>query len=84
MRSLSNKYNALLIFDECTTGFRETFGGLHKKYNVFRDIVIFGKALGNGYAITAVLGKKKTLCEKPQNLLFQVPFGQKDQDPQRL
>ena len=32
--------------------------GLHKKYNVFPDIVIFGKALGNGYAITAVLGKK--------------------------
>ena len=47
-----------MIFDECTSGFRETFGGLHKKYGVNPDIAMFGKALGNGYAITAVLGRK--------------------------
>ena len=47
----------VLIFDECTSGFRETYGGLHKKYQVFPDLVIYGKALGNGYAITAVVGK---------------------------
>ena len=47
-----------MIFDECTSGFRETFGGLHKKYNVEPDMAMFGKALGNGYAITAVIGNK--------------------------
>ena len=37
----------------------ETFGGLHKKYGVNPDMAMFGKALkGNGYAITAVIGKK--------------------------
>ena len=47
----------MLIFDECTTGFRETFGGIHKKYGVEPDIAVFGKALGNGYAVTSVLGR---------------------------
>ena len=51
----------VLIFDECTTGFRETLGGLHKKVNVKPDICIFGKALGNGYPITAVVGKKNVM-----------------------
>ncbi len=61
VRRLANKYKAVLIFDECTTGFRETLGGIHKKYKVNPDMAIFGKALGNGYAITAVLGKKKIM-----------------------
>jgi glutamate-1-semialdehyde 2,1-aminomutase len=61
VRRLANKYKAILIFDECTTGFRETLGGMHKKYKVNPDMAIFGKALGNGYAITAVIGKKKIM-----------------------
>ena len=56
VRILANKFNIILIFDECTTGFRETFGGIHLKYKVNPDIAVFGKALGNGYPITAVLG----------------------------
>jgi glutamate-1-semialdehyde 2,1-aminomutase len=61
VRELSNKNNIVLIFDECTSGFRETFGGLHKKYNVDPDMAIFGKALGNGYAITAVIGTREVM-----------------------
>ena len=49
----------ILIFDECTTGFRETLGGLHLKYKINPDLAIFGKAIGNGFPITAVIGKKK-------------------------
>ena len=56
VRKLANENDIILIFDECTSGFRETFGGLHKKYNVEPDMAMFGKALGNGYAITAVIG----------------------------
>ena len=55
------KKNIILIFDECSSGFRETFGGLHKKYNVDPDMAIFGKTLGNGYAITAVIGKREIM-----------------------
>ena len=59
IRKLADENGIILIFDECTSGFRETFGGIHKKYKVNPDIAIFGKALGNGYAITAVIGRKK-------------------------
>ena len=38
--------------------FRETNTGLYKKYNIELDIAIYGKTLGNGYAITAVVGKR--------------------------
>ena len=61
VRSLCSKNNVVLIFDECTTGFRETLGGLHKKYKVSPDICIFGKALGNGFPITAIIGRKKIM-----------------------
>ena len=61
VRNLSNKYNAVLIFDECTSGFRETLGGIFHKYKVFPDLVTYGKAIGNGHAITAVVGRKKFL-----------------------
>ena len=59
VRDLCDKKNIILIFDECTSGFRETLGGIHLKHNVSPDICMFGKALGNGYAITSVIGKKK-------------------------
>ena len=59
VRDLCDKKNIILIFDECTSGFRETLGGIHLKHNISPDICMFGKALGNGYAITSVIGKKK-------------------------
>ena len=58
VRELCNKKNIILIFDECTSGFRSSFGGLHLNYKVNPDILILGKALGNGYAINAILGKR--------------------------
>ena len=61
VRKLATEKNIILIFDECSSGFRQTFGGLHKEYDVEPDIAIFGKALGNGYAITAVLGRHEIM-----------------------
>ena len=57
VRNLASANGIVLIFDECTSGFRETFGGIHKNFGVSPDMMVLGKALGNGYAITAVLGK---------------------------
>ena len=57
IRKITLDKKIVLIFDECTSGFRETFGGIHKKYDVSPDMALFGKALGNGYAITSVIGK---------------------------
>jgi glutamate-1-semialdehyde 2,1-aminomutase len=59
VREIATANNIILIFDECTSGFRETLGGLHKKYDVEPDIAIFAKALGNGYAISACIGRQE-------------------------
>lgn len=61
VRDLATKHNCVLIFDECTSGFRETFGGLHKKFGVEPDMAMFGKTLGNGYAISAIVGRKEIM-----------------------
>ena len=61
VRNLATKKNIILIFDECTTGFRENFGGIHLLTKVIPDLAIFGKALGNGYPITAVIGKDEIM-----------------------
>jgi len=58
VRQLANDHGIVLIFDECTSGFRQTFGGLHKLYGVEPDMAMFGKTLGNGYAVTATIGRR--------------------------
>ena len=61
VRDLATRKGIVLMFDECTSGFRQTFGGLHKQYGVEPDIAMFAKALGNGYAITAVVGRREVM-----------------------
>mgnify|MGYP001275930790 CR=1 FL=1 len=73
VRKLATDNNIILIFDECTSGFRETFGGLHIKYGIEPDMAIFGKALGNGYAVTATVGKKE-IMEAAQSTFISSTF----------
>jgi glutamate-1-semialdehyde 2,1-aminomutase len=73
VRKLATEKNIVLIFDECTSGFRETFGGLHKKYSVEPDMAMFGKALGNGYAITAAIGRRD-IMEAAQSTFISSTF----------
>ncbi len=61
VRQLATERGIVLIFDECTSGFRQTFGGLHKLYGVEPDMAMFGKALGNGYGITATIGRREVM-----------------------
>jgi len=61
VRKLATDKNIVLIFDECTSGFRETFGGIFNKYGVEPDIAMFGKTIGNGYALTAIVGRKSVM-----------------------
>lgn len=61
VRSVSSQRGIVLIFDECTSGFRQTFGGLHKLYGVDPDMATFGKTIGNGYAVTAVIGRREIM-----------------------
>ena len=73
IRNFCNKNKIILIFDECTSGFRETYGGIHLNYKIYPDFIILGKALGNGYPLTAVLGKKKYL-NKSSNCFISSTF----------
>lgn len=61
VRKLATDNGIVLIFDECTSGFRQTFGGLHTLYGVEPDMAMFGKALGNGYAITGTIGRREVM-----------------------
>ena len=73
VRKLATDRSIVLIFDECTSGFRQTFGGLHKMYGVEPDMAMFGKALGNGYAVTATIGRRE-IMEAAQSTFISSTF----------
>jgi glutamate-1-semialdehyde 2,1-aminomutase len=73
VRTIATENNIVLIFDECTSGFRETLGGLHKKYGIEPDMAMFGKAMGNGYAITATIGRRE-IMEAAQSTFISSTF----------
>ena len=73
VRAIASANGIVLIFDECTSGFRQSFGGLHKLYGVDPDMAVFGKALGNGYAVTAGIGRRSVL-EAAQNSFISSTF----------
>ena len=56
VREIAKDINAVLIFDEITTGFRMTAGGIHLLHGVNPDIAVFAKAMANGYPMAAVVG----------------------------
>src|SRR5882724_4108609 len=61
VRSLADEIGAVLVFDEITTGFRMTDGGIHRLLNVDPDIAVFAKAIANGYAMSVVLGRESVM-----------------------
>ena len=69
VRDLCAINGVVLIFDECSTGFRESFGGIHLNSGVQPDMAMLGKALGNGYAINAVLGTSSVMDNAQQTFI---------------
>lgn len=59
VRALADEHHAVLIFDEIRTGFRVALGGAQERYGVTPDLSTFGKAMANGYPISAVVGKNE-------------------------
>ncbi|MBI2675161.1 MAG: aspartate aminotransferase family protein [Candidatus Aenigmarchaeota archaeon] len=59
LRELCDRHDMLLIFDEVKTGFRAALGGAQELFRVKPDIATFAKALGNGFPISAIVGKKE-------------------------
>jgi len=63
VKRLCRKYGVLLIFDEMIMGFRYALGGGGELYNVIPDLACFGKAMSNGYPISALVGRKELMKE---------------------
>jgi len=61
VRALADEYGVVLIFDEIRTGFRVAIGGAGERYGVKPDLSTFGKAMANGYPISALVGKKEVM-----------------------
>src|SRR5690606_34360362 len=59
LRSLADQYDIALIFDEVITGFRLGLGGAQAYFGVTPDLAVFAKAMGSGYPISAIVGKKE-------------------------
>ncbi len=58
VRELCTRHGAVLIFDEMITGFRWAIGGAQEVHGVTPDLGTFGKALANGFALSALVGKR--------------------------
>ncbi|MEU9808436.1 glutamate-1-semialdehyde 2,1-aminomutase [Mycobacterium sp. NPDC050853] len=58
VRALCTRHGALLVFDEIITGFRWSCAGAQAVYGVTPDLSCWGKAMGNGFAIAALAGKR--------------------------
>jgi glutamate-1-semialdehyde 2,1-aminomutase len=61
VREIASRVGAVLIFDEITAGWRLNTGGAHLLYGVEPDIAVFGKAMSNGYAMSAIIGKRSVM-----------------------
>ena len=61
LRKITNQFDIPLIFDEVVNGFRISEGGAQQKFGIKPDITTLGKALGNGFTISAVGGKNEIM-----------------------
>jgi len=73
--NLAHKYGALVIFDEIVTGFRTLGWSAQKFFKVIPDLTTLGKGMGNGYPISAVVGKKKYMKELEKKCFVSSTFG---------
>src|SRR5260370_37560880 len=61
LRSLCDKYGALLIFDEVMTGFRVALGGMQERVGILPDLTCLGKIIGGGLPVGAYGGRREIM-----------------------
>lgn len=72
---LAKRNNALLIFDEIITGFRLSMGGAQSYFSVTPDLSAFGKAMANGYPISALVGKTDIMNAVGDKVFISSTYG---------
>ena len=74
VREIADRYGAVLVFDEVRTGFRLAMGGAQELYKVSPDLVVLGKGMANGYAISVVTGKTDVMMAAASKLFISSTF----------
>jgi glutamate-1-semialdehyde aminotransferase len=74
VKDLCNQNGALLIFDEVLAGFRFALGGAHGHFGVDPDLACFGKAIANGFPLSAIVGKADVM-HLFEDVFFSFTFG---------
>lgn len=74
VKDLCDKYGTLLVFDEVITGFRFALGGAQEYFGVTPHLSCFGKAMGNGMPISAIVGRNDIMKEM-EEIFFSGTFG---------
>jgi glutamate-1-semialdehyde-2,1-aminomutase len=74
VRDLATRHGSLLVFDEIVTGFRFGAGGAQAYFGVVPDLACFGKALANGYPLSALVGRADVM-RLFADVFFSVTFG---------
>jgi len=74
VKDIAHHHGSLFIFDEIVTGFRMDLKGAQHYFGVIPDLACFGKAMANGYPISAVVGRKDVMEEFDRSF-FSFTFG---------
>jgi glutamate-1-semialdehyde aminotransferase len=74
VREIADRYGAVLVYDEIRTCFRLSLGGAQQLYGVTPDLSVLGKAMGNGYPISVVTGKKDVMMAAADKLFISSTF----------
>jgi 3-aminobutanoyl-CoA transaminase len=74
VRDITRRYGSVLVFDEVRTGFRLAMGGAQERYGVSPDLVVLGKGMANGYAISVVTGKEEVMMAAAHKLFISSTF----------
>jgi glutamate-1-semialdehyde 2,1-aminomutase len=61
LRDVTRRFGIVLVLDEIVTGFRLAWGGAQERYGVVGDLACYGKVIGGGYPVSAVVGKRELL-----------------------
>lgn len=69
VRRIADESGAVLIFDEITSGWRMNVGGIHTLYSVTPDIVVYGKAMSNGFPMAAIVGREEVMQHAQESFI---------------
>lgn len=69
IQRIAEEKEIVIIADEITSGWRMTDGGIYKLTGFKPDIVVYGKSMGNGFAISAIVGKKEVMNEAQETFI---------------